>query len=143
LSAPIEMEGALEIAARSRGTARVANRLLRRVRDYAQVKGNGTITHTTSKDALDMLGIDDLGLDGMDKANVGTVINKFNGGPVGLSSLAVAVGEERQTLEEVHEPYLIQIGFLKRTQQGRVATPLAYKHLQLVPPKNGQQARLF
>lgn len=143
LSAPVETEGALEIAARSRGTARVANRLLRRVRDYAQVKGNGTITHPTAKAALDMLGIDDLGLDGMDKAIVGTVINKFNGGPVGLSSLAVAVGEERQTLEEVHEPYLIQIGFLKRTQQGRVATPLAYKHLKLAPPKNGQQARLF
>jgi Holliday junction DNA helicase RuvB len=143
LTAPIDPEGALEIAGRSRGTARVANRLLRRVRDYAQVKGNGTITHDTAKAGLDMLGIDDLGLDGMDKAIVSTVIQKFNGGPVGLSSLAVAVGEERQTLEEVHEPYLIQIGFLKRTQQGRVATPLAYKHLRLAPPKGGQQARLF
>ncbi len=142
LAVPVEPEGALEIAARSRGTARVANRLLRRVRDYAQVKGNGTITHDTAKAALDMLGIDDLGLDGMDKAIVNAVIQKFNGGPVGLSSLAVAVGEERQTLEEVHEPYLIQIGFLKRTQQGRVATPLAYKHLKLAPPKGGQ-ARLF
>jgi len=142
LAVPIEPEGALEIAGRSRGTARVANRLLRRVRDFAQVKGNGTITHETANAALDMLGIDDLGLDGMDKSIVTTVIQKFNGGPVGLSSLAVAVGEERQTLEEVHEPYLIQIGFLKRTHQGRVATPLAYKHLRLAPPKGGQ-ARLF
>ena len=134
LEGPIEPEGALEIAARSRGTARVANRLLRRVRDYAQVKSDGVITREVADAALHLLRIDALGLDDMDKLIVHTVIEKFAGGPVGLSSLAVAVGEERQTLEEVHEPYLIQTGFLKRTQQGRVATPLAYKHFGLTPP---------
>lgn len=134
----VEPDGALEIAGRSRGTARIANRLLRRVRDYAQVKGNGAVTQQTAHKSLELLGIDDLGLDDMDKAILRTVIEKFNGGPVGLSSLAVAIGEERQTLEEVHEPYLIQIGFIKRTQQGRVATPRAYKHLHLAPPAQGQ-----
>ena len=138
LDVPVDPEGALEIAARSRGTARVANRLLRRVRDYAQVKGNGSVTHEIAGKGLDMLGVDHLGLDDMDKSILTTVIQKFNGGPVGLGSLAVAVGEERLTLEEVHEPYLIQIGFIKRTQQGRVATPLAYKHLHLTPPAAGQ-----
>lgn len=138
LDVPIDPEGALEIAARSRGTARVANRLLRRVRDYAQVKGDGTITLDMAQKALQMLGIDGLGLDDMDKAIINTVIQKFQGGPVGLSSLAVAIGEERQTIEEVHEPFLIQIGFIKRTQQGRVATPLAFKHFNVVPPAAGQ-----
>ncbi len=138
MDVPIDPEGALEIAARSRGTARVANRLLRRVRDYVQVKGNGCVTYEMAGKGLDMLGVDGLGLDDMDKSILTTVIQKFSGGPVGLGSLAVAVGEERLTLEEVHEPYLIQIGFIKRTQQGRVATPLAYKHLQLVPPDTGQ-----
>jgi len=138
LHVAIEPEGALELAARARGTARIANRLLRRVRDYAEVKGNGTITTSIANKGLRMLGIDDLGLDIMDKSIMKTVIEKFEGGPVGLSSLAVAVGEERQTLEEVHEPYLIQIGFLKRTQQGRVATPLAYRHFSLKPPAAGQ-----
>ena len=142
LDVPVEHEGALEIAARSRGTARVANRLLRRVRDYAQVKGNGTVTEDIAMKGLAMLRVDELGLDDMDKSIVTTVIQKFGGGPVGLSSLAVAVGEERQTLEEVHEPYLIQIGFIKRTQQGRVATPLAYKHLRLAPPAAGQDRLL-
>jgi Holliday junction DNA helicase RuvB len=141
LAVPIDPHGALEIAGRSRGTARIANRLLRRVRDYAEVKGDGTVTLDIARAALEMLGIDGLGLDAMDKTIVTTVIQKFNGGPVGLSSLAVAVGEERQTLEEVHEPYLIQIGFLKRTQQGRVATPLAYKHLKAAPPASGGQSR--
>jgi holliday junction DNA helicase RuvB len=137
LNVPIEQDGALEIAARSRGTARVANRILRRVRDFAQVKGDGVITRDMADAALRMLRIDDLGLDDMDRQIVNAVIEKFAGGPVGLSSLAVAVGEERQTLEEVHEPYLIQIGFLKRTQQGRVATPRAYKHFGLTPPQTG------
>jgi Holliday junction DNA helicase RuvB len=137
LDVPTDVDGALEIASRSRGTARIANRLLRRARDYAQVKGNGTIDQSTAQKALEMLGIDDLGLDDMDKTILRTIMEKFGGGPVGLSSLAVAIGEERQTLEEVHEPYLIQIGFLKRTQQGRVATPLAYKHVGLTPPKEG------
>lgn len=134
LNVPIEGEGALEIAQRSRGTARVANRLLRRVRDFAEVKGDGVITRDIADAALQLLRIDSLGLDDMDRAIMRTVIEKFAGGPVGLSSLAVAVGEEAQTLEEVHEPYLIQIGFLKRTQQGRVATPLAYRHFGLRPP---------
>lgn len=142
LDVPIDADGALEIAARSRGTARIANRLLRRVRDYAQVKGDGAIGREVADAALGILGIDDLGLDDMDRAIIQTVIDKFSGGPVGLSSLAVAVGEERQTLEEVHEPYLIQIGFMKRTPQGRVATPLAYKHFGLAPPAN-PQADLF
>lgn len=136
----VEQDGALEIASRSRGTARVGNRLLRRVRDYAQVKGDGTITREIARAALQLLGVDELGLDEMDNAIVRGVIEKFAGGPVGLSSLAVAVGEERQTLEEVHEPYLIQIGFLKRTQQGRVATPLAYKHFGYTPPESAQGA---
>ena len=138
MDVPIDPEGALEIAARSRGTARVANRLLRRVRDYAQVKGKGSVTYEMACKGLDMLGVDGLGLDDMDKSILTTVIQKFSGGPVGLGSLAVAVGEERLTLEEVHEPYLIQIGFIKRTQQGRVATALAYKHLHLTPPAAGQ-----
>lgn len=142
LNVPIEGEGALEIAQRSRGTARVANRLLRRVRDYAEVKGDGVITRDIADAALKLLRIDALGLDDMDRAIVRTVIDKFAGGPVGLSSLAVAVGEESQTLEEVHEPYLIQIGFLKRTQQGRVATPLAYRHFGLQPPA-ASQGELF
>jgi len=138
LNVPIESDGALEIAMRSRGTARVANRLLRRVRDFAEVKGDGTVTKPVADAALKLLRIDDLGLDDMDRQIVSTVIEKFAGGPVGLSSMAVAVGEERQTLEEVHEPYLIQLGFLKRTQQGRVATPLAYKHFGFTPPATGQ-----
>ncbi len=135
LDVPIEEDGALEIAARSRGTARVANRLLRRVRDYAQVKGVGVITGEMAEAALELLRIDQLGLDDMDRLILTTTIEKFSGGPVGLSSLAVAVGEERQTLEEVHEPYLIQLGFMKRTQQGRVATPRAYKHFGLNAPQ--------
>ena len=139
---PVDIDGALEIASRSRGTARVANRLLRRVRDYAQVKGDGTITRDIARAALELLRIDELGLDDMDKQIVRTVIERFNGGPVGLSSLAVAVGEEAQTLEEVHEPYLIQIGFLKRTHQGRVATHLAHKHFGFDPPES-KQSNLF
>ena len=128
LNVPVQPDGALEIASRARGTARIANRLLRRVRDFAQVKGDGVITRDVADAALKLLRIDDLGLDDMDRQILGVLIDKFGGGPVGISSLAVAVGEERQTLEEVHEPYLIQIGFLKRTPQGRVATP-AFKHL--------------
>ncbi|MFP4171674.1 MAG: Holliday junction branch migration DNA helicase RuvB [Candidatus Hydrogenedentota bacterium] len=138
LGVSIDSEGAYEIARRSRGTARVSNRLLRRARDYAQVKGDGAITGPIATAALDMLRIDELGLDDMDKAIVRTVIDKFSGGPVGLGSLAVAIGEEARTLEEVHEPFLIQIGFLKRTQQGRVATPQAYGHFGLTPPEPGQ-----
>jgi Holliday junction DNA helicase RuvB len=140
LAAEIEPEGALEIASRSRGTARVANRLLRRVRDFAQVKGDGVITRVMAQGALELLRIDALGLDDMDRNIVRTVIEKFGGGPVGLSSLAVAIGEEPQTLEEVHEPYLIQLGFMKRTPQGRVATPLGYRHFGLDLPEEPQGA---
>lgn len=136
LDVPIDDDGALEIATRSRGTARVANRLLRRVRDYAQVKGVGVITQEMADASLALLRIDRLGLDDMDRAILMTAIEKFGGGPVGLSSLAVAVGEERQTLEEVHEPFLIQLGFLKRTPQGRMATPLAYRHFGLNAPQS-------
>ncbi len=142
LNVPIERDGALEIATRARGTPRVANRLLRRVRDYAQVKGDGVITHAIADRALGMLRIDELGLDDMDRQIVRTIVEKFAGGPVGLQSLAVAVGEEPQTLEEVHEPYLIQVGFIKRTQQGRVATHLAYRHCGMEPPKT-DQSELF
>ncbi len=142
LNVPVDQEGALEIAGRSRGTARVANRLLRRVRDYAQVKGDGTISRGSADAALQLLRIDELGLDDMDRGIVDTIVTKFSGGPVGLSSLAVAIGEEAKTLEEVHEPYLIQMGFLKRTSQGRVATPLAYKHLGLELSRPDQD-RLF
>jgi len=139
LGVNVDPEGALEIAARSRGTARIANRLLRRVRDYAEVKGDGAVTKDLANSALELLGIDPLGLDDMDRAIINTIIEKFAGGPVGLSSLAVAIGEEAQTLEEVHEPYLIQMGFIKRTRQGRVATPQAYKHFGLEPPKSPQE----
>ena len=133
----------MEIARRARGTARVANRLLRRVRDFAQVKGDGVITAEMARSALDLLRIDPLGLDDMDRLILRTVMEKFSGGPVGLASLAVAVGEEKQTLEEVHEPFLIQSGLLKRTPAGRVATPLAYRHFGLTPPAADAQGRLF
>jgi len=143
LDVPIDPEGAIEIASRARGTARIANRLLRRVRDYAQVKGDGTITGAVADAALNLLRIDELGLDDMDRLIIRTVIEKFAGGPVGGSSLSVAIGEESQTLEEVHEPFLIQMGFMKRTPQGRVATPLAYKHFGLPrPAAEGQQTLL-
>ncbi len=144
LKVPIDQDGAVEIASRSRGTPRIANRLLRRVRDYAQVKGDGTITRDIADAALDLLRIDDLGLDDMDRQIVRTVLEKFGGGPVGVASLAVAIGEEPQTVEEVHEPYLIQMGFMKRTPQGRVATHLAYKHFGIEsPPSDADQPTLF
>ncbi len=144
LKVPIDQDGAVEIASRSRGTPRIANRLLRRVRDYAQVKGDGTITRDIADAALDLLRIDDLGLDDMDRQIVRTVLEKFGGGPVGVASLAVAIGEESQTVEEVHEPYLIQMGFMKRTPQGRVATHLAYKHFGIEKPlSGGDQPTLF
>src|SRR5947209_4410451 len=131
LNVEIEDQGAREIARRSRGTPRIANNLLRRVRDYAQVRHQGRITHEVADKALAMLEIDENGLDEMDKRILEAIITKFGGGPVGLSSLAVAVGEEPDTLEEVYEPYLIMEGYLKRTSQGRVATELSYKKLGL------------
>ena len=131
LNIETEQHGAREIAKRSRGTPRIANNLLRRVRDYAQVRGEGRITAEIADKALAMLEIDENGLDEMDKRILEAVIVKFGGGPVGVSSLAVAVGEEPDTLEEVYEPYLIMEGYLKRTPQGRVATELSYKKLGL------------
>ncbi len=143
MNVPIQPDGALEIASRSRGTARIANRLLRRVRDYAQVKGDGVITHELADAALQLLRIDHLGLDDMDRLILDALIVKFGGGPVGAASLAVAAGEERQTLEEVHEPYLIQIGFIKRTPQGRMATQHAFRHLGKTPPSQNGHPQLF
>ena len=142
LAVEIEPAGAHEIARRSRGTPRIANNLLRRVRDYAQVKHEGRITAAIADMALAMLEIDQNGLDEMDKRLLEAVITKFGGGPVGISSLAVAVGEEPDTLEEVYEPYLIMEGYLKRTSQGRVATELSYKKLGL-KPGSGKQTGLF
>jgi Holliday junction DNA helicase RuvB len=141
LGVPTEAEGALEIARRSRGTPRVANRLLRRVRDYAQVRADGTITLQVAADALARLNVDEFGLDDMDARILTTIIEKFGGGPVGLGTVAVAVGEDAGTLEEVYEPYLIQQGFLERTPRGRCATALAYKRFGLTPP--GRQTTIF
>src|SRR2546421_1564544 len=142
LEVEIDDKGASEIARRSRGTPRIANNLLRRVRDYAQVKHEGKITAEIADKALAMLEIDENGLDEMDKRIIEAVIVKFGGGPVGVSSLAVAVGEEPDTLEEVYEPYLIMEGYLKRTPQGRVASELSYKKLGL-KAVTGAQPRLF
>lgn len=142
LNVEIDEQGAHEIARRSRGTPRIANNLLRRVRDYAQVRHDGRITAEVADRALAMLEIDERGLDEMDKRILEAVIVKFGGGPVGVNSLAVAVGEESDTIEEVYEPYLIMEGYLKRTAQGRVATELSYKTLGL-KPAGGAQARFF
>jgi Holliday junction DNA helicase RuvB len=142
LNIEIEERGALEIARRSRGTPRISNNLLRRVRDFAQVKGEGRITAEIADKALAMLEIDENGLDEMDKRILETVIAKFGGGPVGVSSLAVAVGEEPDTLEEVYEPYLIMEGYLQRTAQGRVATEKSYKKLGLKASRGNQQSFL-
>ena len=127
-------EAAAELAARSRGTPRVANRLLRRVRDYAQVRADGRATLEVTRAALKMLDVDELGLEPLDRRLLETMITKFGGGPVGLDTIATSLSEERETIEDVHEPYLIQIGFLARTSRGRVATDLAYRHLGLTPP---------
>jgi holliday junction DNA helicase RuvB len=136
LHAPMDEDGGFEIARRSRGTPRIANRLLRRVRDYADVKGNGTITLDIANLALKMLDVDPQGFDIMDRKLLEAVIHRFDGGPVGLDNIAASIGEERDTIEDVIEPYLIQQGFLQRTPRGRIATLAAYKHLGVVPPKN-------
>lgn len=133
LHTPIDPQGAFEIARRSRGTPRIANNLLRRTRDFAQVKGKGTITMEIAQLALSALDVDQHGLDEMDNRILSTIIEKFKGGPVGLSTIATAVSEEAETIEEVYEPFLIQEGFLKRTARGREATEKAYKHLNIVP----------
>jgi len=135
-------EGAMEIAKRSRGTPRVANRLLRRVRDYAQVKAKGKIDRKVAIEALKMLDVDELGLDEMDKRILEVIIQKFKGGPVGINTIAVAVGEEEDTIEEIYEPFLIQEGLLARTPRGRVATDSAYKHLE-IQKESKSQPELF
>jgi holliday junction DNA helicase RuvB len=141
LSVPMEDEGAVEIARRSRGTPRVANRLLRRVRDYAEVKADGRISAAVAAAALARLNVDEFGLDDMDARILTTIIQKFGGGPVGLGTVAVAVGEDAGTLQDVYEPYLIQQGFLERTQRGRCVTALAYRRFGLTPP--AAQATIF
>ncbi|MFI3210389.1 MAG: Holliday junction branch migration DNA helicase RuvB [Peptostreptococcaceae bacterium] len=127
----IEEEGAVQIARRSRGTPRIANRLLKRVRDYAQVKADGDITNDVTNDALELLGVDSLGLDFVDESLLLTIINKFGGGPVGLDTLAASTGEDRNTIEDVYEPYLLQLGFINRCARGRIATKNAYDHLNI------------
>jgi Holliday junction DNA helicase RuvB len=133
LGMTLEAEGALEVARRSRGTPRIANRLLRRVRDYAEIRGNGRVTHQVAQEALDLLDVDINGFDTMDRKLLLTMIEKFGGGPVGVDSLATAIGEERGTIEDVIEPFLIQQGFVMRTPRGRMATRNAYLHLGLNP----------
>ena len=142
LQAPIDAEGAHEIARRSRGTPRIANRLLRRVRDYADVKGDGRITVAIAQAALAMLDVDPQGFDLMDRKLLEAVIHRFDGGPVGLDNIAASIGEERDTIEDVIEPYLIQQGYLQRTPRGRTATLAAYRHLGVAPPA-GAATQLF
>lgn len=141
LNTPLKDDAAFEIARRSRGTPRIANNLLRRTRDFAQIKGTGTITIEISQMALNALDVDSHGLDEMDNRILTTIIEKFKGGPVGISTIATAVSEEAETIEEVYEPFLIQEGFLKRTSRGREATDLAYEHLKLKKP--GDTGTLF
>ncbi len=143
LHAPIVDDGAFEIAKRSRGTPRIANRLLRRVRDYAEVKGDGRITKAMADAALVMLDVDPVGFDLMDRKLLEAVLFKFNGGPVGLDNLAAAIGEERDTIEDVLEPYLIQQGFLQRTPRGRIATLSAYAHFGVSAPRTGPNGELW
>ncbi|MDO0438608.1 Holliday junction branch migration DNA helicase RuvB [Clostridioides difficile] len=134
LDAEIQSNGALELAKRSRGTPRIANRLLKRVRDFAQVRADGKITDKVAKDALELLGVDSSGLDFVDEKLLMTIIEKFRGGPVGLDTLAASIGEDRNTIEDVYEPYLLQLGFINRGPRGRVAMPLAYEHLKIPYP---------
>ncbi len=143
LHAPIDEEGALEIARRSRGTPRIANRLLRRVRDYAEVKGTGVITQDIANAALIMLDVDPVGFDLMDRKLLEAILFKFGGGPVGLDNLAAAIGEERDTIEDVLEPYLIQQGYLQRTPRGRIATPIAYRHFGVAAPQTSPNGDLW
>ena len=134
LGAEIQIGGATEIARRSRGTPRIANRLLKRVRDYAQVRADGNITDDVANKALELLGVDSLGLDYVDEKLLMTIIQKFRGGPVGLDTLAASIGEDRNTIEDVYEPYLLQLGFINRGTRGRIAMPLAYDHLNMPYP---------
>jgi Holliday junction DNA helicase RuvB len=141
LDVPITEDGAKEIARRSRGTPRIANALLRRIRDFAQIKGNGTIDRKIAEYGLSALNVDEGGLDEMDNKILSTIIHKFKGGPVGITTIGTAVGEEAGTIEEVHEPFLIMEGYIQRTPRGREATEKAYKHLGVVPP--GRAGTLF
>ena len=134
LGAEIQIGGATEIARRSRGTPRIANRLLKRVRDYAQVRADGNITDDVANKALELLGVDSLGLDYVDEKLLMTIIQKFRGGPVGLDTLAASIGEDRNTIDDVYEPYLLQLGFINRGTRGRIAMPLAYDHLNMPYP---------
>ena len=143
LDIALDPAGALEIARRSRGTPRIVNRLLRRVRDFAEVRANGDVTRKVADAALAMLDVDGSGLDVMDRKLLETVLSKFDGGPVGIDNLAAAIGEERDTIEDVLEPYLIQQGFLQRTSRGRIATALSYRHFGLAPSVPGAAADLF
>jgi Holliday junction DNA helicase RuvB len=143
LQVAIDAEGASEIARRSRGTPRVANRLLRRVRDFAQVKANGVITRPVADEALQLLDVDQFGLDDMDARILKAIIEKFEGGPVGVATIGAAVGEDAGTIEEVYEPFLVQNGFLQRTPRGRVATNQAYRHFGYTPPGESGQNSLF
>lgn len=143
LAVKAEMSGVEEVARRARGTPRVALRLLRRVRDYAQVRADGEITQEVAREALNLLNVDPLGLDDVDRRVLSTVIEKYSGGPVGLNTIAASIGEEPDTIMDVVEPYLLQLGFLDRTSQGRVATRLAYEHLGLTFPGDNQQPTLF
>ncbi len=142
LQTPVTEDGAVEIARRSRGTPRIANRLLKRVRDYAEVKSSGEITESIASEALQLFQVDPLGLDWTDRQMLSVIIEQFNGGPVGLETIAAATGEDTQTIEEVYEPYLMQIGYLSRTPRGRVATKAAYTHLGFKPPNNEQLSLL-
>lgn len=143
LKVEVDAAGAVEIARRSRGTPRVANRLLKRVRDYAQVRAAGIITLTVAKEALAMLEVDLLGLDNTDRKLLLTIIQKFGGGPVGIDTISAATGEESETIEDVYEPYLLQLGFINRTPRGRIVTPLAYQHLGIAVDKESGQPTLF
>ena len=143
LDVPIDAEGAAEIAARSRGTPRVANRLLRRVRDFAQVRASGSISLAVARDGLRLLEVDENGFDEVDRKLLLTILDKFGGGPVGVGALAAAISEETDAIEDIYEPYLLQIGFLDRTPRGRVATRRAYEHFGRQPPDGGPQRNLF
>jgi Holliday junction DNA helicase RuvB len=143
LEIDIDEEGAHLLALRSRGTPRIANRLLRRTRDWAQVRGDGTVDSVAVNATMELLGVDQAGLDQLDRRILETVIHKYGGGPVGVDTIAVSISEERETVEDVFEPFLIQLGYLARTPRGRVATPLAYKHLGITPPPRSDQPELF
>ncbi|MEA2498126.1 MAG: holliday junction helicase RuvB, partial [Actinomycetota bacterium] len=143
LGVPLEHGGALEIARRARGTPRIANRLLKRVRDFAQVRADGVVTGDVARDALEVFKVDERGLDKVDGSILEAIVTRFAGGPVGLSTLAVAVGEEPDTIEDVYEPFLMQLGFIRRTPRGRVATEAAFAHVGAPPPSGAAAAKLF